>query len=321
MSESRLITTNPTKINKPAPLRVSASQVKKYIECPQRWVSAYIHKVREPTTLPLVFGTIFHWAVEYYLVSKGRVCLTLDELRKEYIKDVLLPNREHLSESIFARDLEQLVTMGLQDGGYDTILRLMHNSEAKLRSWIRSDSVCVEEEITGTIIEGVTYTGAIDLYNIHHESKTIYIMDHKTSSAVKWLETKETIVKNFQLGWYAYHLRIKLKALIDDGYRFVVGHFQYLKTGSNEVRSVISVMTNEHIDAIWSQVVEASRGMLKLKSLYEENPSTDAEIYTDRKVELNKQSCRIYGGCKINKYCFKGMNVAGIKKHVSDGGK
>lgn len=46
-------------------MKLSHAQIKIYLDCPRKWRLRYIDKIREPLTLPMLFGSCFHKAIEY----------------------------------------------------------------------------------------------------------------------------------------------------------------------------------------------------------------------------------------------------------------
>lgn len=292
-------------------IRVSASQVKTFGECPTKWYLGKILGLREPSTPAQMFGSCFHYAVEAFIKRKGKVFQSYDEVKAWHLAE-LKDVAELEGNAVDPREEEKIIATKCTDQHYVIITTLLNNARQKLTLWL-SDDVEIELEINGRIFGddnyGATYLGYIDMRLINHDKKQIIVFDHKTFGSPAYNETVNTLPTNIQLCLYSH------KSLEQyPGYTVIIGHIQYAKKPPHMVDSVYTPISPEQIAAGMRIYEDSSRAMLLIKSECGEDWSKSKDF-----VEKCPGSCESYGGCGMKPVCHQGMEPAELKK-VFEGG-
>ena len=280
-------------------MRVSASQIKSFVTCPSMWYWNSIQKIRPPETKPLIFGSAFHIAVEFYLQAKGKIPADFESLKQNYRHFCLRIKEKDMDETTHNREINDLKALEITTTEYSLIKRLLQNAKDKLNTWMTHPGVALEMAISGEFpyVEGVTYSGFIDLLLVDEKNGRVFIFDHKTTSSFDYCETEQTLKDNIQLMLYASYISKKYPKM-----SIVVGHIQYNKKTA-QVQSVKAVITKDDIERKLKSLSEPVGQMLDIWSKYRDLPE---EAKTD--VRRETSNCKLYAtktnpGCAYQGIC------------------
>lgn len=140
-------------------------------------------------------------------------------------------------------------------------------------------------------LAGIDVTGRIDVVNLAGNEPEV--LDHKTTSDMKYAKTAKDLAENPQMNMYAKFLRHWLEARkVAAPTEVRVTHVVYLTKGKPKSKRTSTVLTNQHVDEQWAyleSVVEQMR--------------VDAVKTTPTEVDPNESSCFKYGGCYFRSRC------------------
>lgn len=111
------------------------------------------------------------------------------------------------------------------------------------------------------------------------------IEDHKSTSAMKWAETEESLADNTQLLVYA-------KVIHPDADWVTLRHNVFCKNPVSIKRVEVTV-NRERIDKEWEEVSQAALAMSALR-----------EVRDIDKVTPNPKECSNWGGCPFKVHCY-----------------
>jgi len=187
---------------------ISFSQFSMYEQCPHKWALQYRdgHKKTE-VSIHMTFGTALHEVLQEYLTimyeeSKAAtdrvdwVSKFEETLRKQYRTDYEKNNKEHFSD---AEQLREFFDDGVN------IIEYFHKQKGKYFSkrgwWIVGCEIPLQLT-PNPVFKNVIYRGFLDVVMYNETTKTIKIIDIKTSTRGWKDKEKSDEVKNMQLILY-----------------------------------------------------------------------------------------------------------------------
>jgi hypothetical protein len=258
-------------------IRISASQLRTHLSCKRKWYHEKVMKLPVRKSGAQTFGTVLHAVCERYLLADDR---GYDENGEpvdlyppgwEYSLDwngepdgVLTPEEQ--------ATVRTLVAKGIEEGVLE-----------------RQKGRSIEHRFEIEVIPGVTLLGFIDVLNPHR------IEDHKTTSNMRYAESKNSLGKNLQMLVYAYYAITQMEEMPKT---FWLRHNIYCKQANNlRVRKVEVEVDTADVIAHWNDVVvPAAKEMLRLKTEGIENPLEDLP-------NPPVDTCNAYGGCPFLRIC------------------
>lgn len=272
-------------------LTVSPTQIEAKRRCKRLWWFSHVRKLPQPPGKPQVFGTVLHAVAERYLRA--------DDLGRNEKGDPvdLYPTGWHLAVNRFNGEPEGEITDAEQAQVKKLITAAIENGVLERRpdrgiERSFSESILAVEEV-GTAVKIV---GFIDLEHIGE------IQDHKTTVAMKWAKTPESLRSNVQMLIYAkQHLEFLKERGAALPAEINLRHNYYCKDWKKpEVRKVEVRVTVAEIEAEWKRVLEDAREMVILKDTIEDGLS---EIPDPDMTHENP--CMAFGGCAYRRICSK----------------
>ena len=218
-------------------MRLSASQVQTYVDCPRKWAWRYVEGVEDTPSPAAELGKSVHAELEKYL-SGGEIDFTTE------------------AGYIAAAGLEHLPKPG-------------------------APGLLIEQEFHFEGPLGHSYLGYKDL------EQPGAVIDHKTTSDLKWQKTSEDLKKDIQATLYAVDYFRKYPEEIDVELRWV-----YYQTRNTRKSAVTRLRVYQ--PEIWQRFLEIEQiaEQMELAS-------------TKRALELppNTNHCSAYGGCPHQGRC------------------
>jgi len=129
--------------------------------------------------------------------------------------------------------------------------------------------------------------GYIDILDLSDPKQPV-VIDHKTTSSWNWAKTSEQLRNDPQMIAYAQHALYECSAADT----VEVSHIQYRTKGAPDARRVSAVLSREHVEQHWAELVELAAEMKKA-SLLE----------SVEEAEPNYSSCGAFGGCPYADTC------------------
>jgi hypothetical protein len=209
-------------------LKVSASQIQSFLNCPMFW---YLNKVKGlPTkvTPALFYGKKFHSCVErsYELIDNG---VDLKKLKPQL-----------LQENKFEPEHIDMVMVGWNKN-------ILNNPKRKF----------IEKSIKIKIGDYAIMRGFIDFYNVN-ESR---VEDHKTIGDWKYALTQEDLKNNLQLMIYCYWVFKRLPKKD----KLKVRHNQFFKLDPSQSQFIEDIVTRDYVETYWENNIEnTTKKMLEL---------------------------------------------------------
>jgi hypothetical protein len=172
----------------------------------------------------------------------------------------------------------------------DTEEGMIANSGIALLQTCKQAQIYVEQSLDEypTLIDGVKFKGFIDCLIIHDDF--IEILDHKTTSAKKYMKTEFELAQNVQLTIYALHVMQKYPH-ID---RFRLSHVYYLTKAPYKAHKVFVDITKQEIQSFFDDHVKDS--CLSMVKAYEQSIE-DMPKNNDYCFSYG-QRCPFYSSCK-----------------------
>lgn len=239
-------------------MRVSVSQIETFQSCPTKWWRDKVLK-EGPSGTQNTFGTVFHACAER--VVKG--------------KDPFPEGWESAIDRFSGK------VTGTLSNNDQALIRFLIKAGTLAGLFATGCDASVEHEFSVDLCEGVTLWGFIDLV------EPGIITDHKTTSAMKWAETEETLSDNLQLLAYA-----KVTQQLDQDVK--LRHNVFCKTPPSVKRVEVTVK-GERIDQEWAKMQAIGLQMKALK-----------EVSDPALVPKNEHECNNWGGCPFKAKCFPG---------------
>lgn len=201
-------------------MRLSATQIDTYQQCPRKWAWRYVEKVKPPKHPKTQLGGRCHEVLEGWL--EARTPLDLDETVQLEIKGKL--------KTYYPGRIVQPALVHLPPPS----------------AWLN-----VEEEIRMTI-DGIEFIGYVDLAWQDAASKYI-IQDHKTCSSFKWMQEKD-LRTDTQATIYAAH-RMAQRGLSEVSLKWV-----YMKTeGRPAARPLEQIVTRKSVEKPLHNIVQIGK--------------------------------------------------------------
>jgi hypothetical protein len=230
---------------------VSPSQIETWLGCQRDWYFVYPMGFRKPPTASTLLGTGCH------TVSENVILETLDADGRV----------EDLSVRRDGKD------------GHRAIVRPALSTLLDLRERVRAGTGRVELSMKRKLRNGLDLIGRIDFIDIADEP---LVVDHKTSSDLKYAKTEEELRTNIQMLAYAYEA-VCLKPLAQ-GVR--VAHNVMLTRGAPTARYTDVVIPRQEIHAGWTRIQDISDKMIETSKL-----ASPAD------VPPTESACNNFGGC------------------------
>ena len=260
---------------------ISATQIDTYLRCPRAWAWPYVAgkpKIQSPAT---ELGSETHRLIEVW----------------ERTAEPPVPSR--LWRNSQGKDLYPgKVALGM----IDTLLKQGINPKILIEcgGLVEYEFNLVNDLNKNPIIEGVTLTGKIDLtfqsYEKHEGSnvpvKTLYIVDHKTSSDPKeWGKSEESLVKDTQ------------KILYSFAAWYLLGHAAYIIFALNygSTKSEYSKNYFVQVKTSYEQVLKDFHDKLKPAIIEMRNIKTAKPNPLD--LSCNPEACGMFRGCPYISDC------------------
>lgn len=300
-------------------LWISATQDETWNRCPRQWWFQYPQKVPTLSKTNFDFGTILHEVCERYMLADdlGRVPEThLDdcpaglggdcECLQEWNDGVLKGQRSGAPVELFPDGWDQVTdrlgVRHLSDMQKALIRKLISKAieEGVLK---RTKGRRIEHRILRPLIPGVHFVGKVDVLLPDG------VEDHKSTSAMRWSQTPESLRESLQMLDYAHEV---LDA--NPGLETVkLAHNTFCKDPQAPVvRRIDSSVTSTQVIANWHRLKRQASQMQDLALA--EIPDEDWEL-----VEGPRQAdaCQAYGGCPFRPICGKVDTVEQYRRRVT----
>jgi hypothetical protein len=288
---------------------VSVSQHQKRKSCDRAWWFDRVMKLPRMSKQATAFGSITHAVCERYLLANDNMTVP-DKLT--CLGTALEGQRE--GEEV------NLYPPGWASEGGHTLMPADQAIVKKLISMAREDgTLCripggkVEWEFWIKLMPGVWLVGLIDYTNFKE------IQDHKTAKDTRFLESKASLPKNFQLGTYLYavnehRMSLGLEPLVEA----TVKHNQLVRGKPKKgrypaevasVRQTEATMDSDFAIKCIEELRESSEIMLELRARKVEN-------WTDIEGPNEPDACSAYGGCSFADVCMHRETTDGYRARV-----
>ena len=207
-------------------MRLSATQIDAYMQCPRKWGWRYIEKVKPPKHPKTQLGGRCHEVLEGWL--QARTPLDLDETMQLEIKGKL--------KTYYPGRIVQPALVHLPPPS----------------AWLN-----VEEEIV-LAIDGIEFIGYVDLAWQDAAGRYI-IQDHKTCSSFKWMQEKD-LRTDTQAVLYSTH-RMAQRHINEVSLKWV-----YMKTeGRPAARPLEQIVTRESVEKPLHNIVQIGKLLVEHK--------------------------------------------------------
>jgi hypothetical protein len=199
-------------------LKVSASQIQSFQNCPNFWFINKIQGHQTKVTPALAYGSKFHSCLEksYELLEEG---LDISNLGKHLRK-----------EKKYGEDHIEMACVGWDKG-------ILTNPKKKF----------IEKEIKVPVGGIGLMRGFIDFYNVSKNR----IEDHKTIGDWKWAVKREELKENLQLMIYCYWAMSKLP----NKEEIVIRHNQFFKKDPTQSQFIEDVVSRDYVYEYWEENV------------------------------------------------------------------
>lgn len=179
----------------PEPRRVSYSQYSVWATCPHQWKLKYVDKLKEPSSIHLIFGTAIHEAIQQWLTLRFKDDFKAKIFDMEGVfKDKLLS----LFQEEVKKDTDGTPTYlcdkpTLKEFYADGVEILKHVRKHKDQFFPNKGYELIGCEIPLEVMlhKGVQFIGYIDIVTQHKKSGEIFIYDLKTSKKGWFYEKKD----------------------------------------------------------------------------------------------------------------------------------
>lgn len=259
---------------------VSPSQIETFLRCPRLW---WFTKVCGMKTLDKGyghFGTVLHGVVERWIEADGgRDPTTGDRVN-------LFPDGWHIARNKFTNEVDGI--LGIDD--QRQIKRVVR--EAIEKGYVmRWPGAKLEHRMKRQVIPGITTHAYIDVLLPNG------ILDHKSTSDMKWAKSRAGISHDIQLLFYAREV-IERDPDLD---RIRIGHIYYAKkpTGK-QTKLVETYIDQDDIFSWWDLIRNTVRAMQEIHALTPNEPWNEVQG-----PENTAKACNAYGGCDFRTICAR----------------
>lgn len=234
--------------------RVSPSQINSYNDCPRLWWYQSVLGLETPQRASAALGEAVHAQLEAYM-DKGT-----------------LPDESTEAGSIAASGISLLP----EPETCWTELK-MHDDDIHFR-W------------PPVVLSGIPVSGYIDLCDITVTPPLV--LDHKTTSDLKWAKTEEELLCDPQMILYGSFVLGACDKQDIPTEEVETGHVVYLTRGARRARKTTVVLTREHL-AREREKLEVTVDKMKVLAL----------VRSPDEVPGEPNSCNNYGGCHFRDKC------------------
>lgn len=148
---------------------------------------------------------------------------------------------------------------------------------------LRALSPLVETKMQRPLRNGLTFIGRIDLLALEPR----LVVDHKTTSDLKYAKSEEELRSDVQMLSYAYEVYCR-----NPGPEVRVAHNVLLTRGAPTTRYTETTVSAAQILAGWSRIQDVTDEMLVV-----------ARVETPADVSEDRSQCEKYGGCAFKDQC------------------
>lgn len=234
--------------------RVSPSQINSYNDCPRLWWYQSVLGLETPQRPSAALGEAVHAQLEAYM-DKGT-----------------LPDESTEAGSIAASGISLLP----EPETCWTELK-MHDDDIHFR-W------------PPVVLSGIPVSGYIDLCDITVTPPLV--LDHKTTSDLKWAKTEEELLCDPQMILYGSFVLGACDKQDIPTEEVETGHVVYLTRGARRARKTTVVLTREHLSRE-REKLEVTVDKMKVLAL----------VRSPDEVPGEPNSCNNYGGCHFRDKC------------------
>jgi hypothetical protein len=249
---------------------VSPSQIETWLGCNRQWYWQYPMGIKSPPTASTLLGSACHTIAEDFIQEQNGEDLSVKRDGKDHYRAVVRPAMATL------RMLGDLHKSGL---GH------------------------VERSMKRKLRNGLDLIGRIDFLSLP-ETDNPLVVDHKTSSNLKYAKTEEEMATNIQMLAYAYEA-VCLKPLAK-GVR--VAHNVMLTRGAPAARYTDVFIPTKDIHAGWTLIQNISDQMIET-----------SKIASPADVPPNLSACDRFGGCFHRDRCAAIKNAQNPNASPYDG--
>jgi len=186
------------------------------------------------------------------------------------------------------------------------LVNMVENAKPFLDEYKGQSAIIIEKEITGTMCEGITYLGYIDIWN----PQTKEVTDLKTGNPDFFL-TEHQLPNDLQLNIYAHHQFNEDTTLLDPS-SITLTHLQQPTKAPFRTTKISAPVDNSKFHRIWDSAVETAKDMKSVKDNVDDLPWEDI----DKVLHKEKSACGKYGGCPYRSVCWEGINPEYLKKEL-----
>jgi CRISPR/Cas system-associated exonuclease Cas4 (RecB family) len=192
----------------------------------------------------------------------------------------------------------------LESGDSSVLHVVARPAQAKLDE-LRALSPLVETKMQRALRNGLTFIGRIDLLALQQR----LVVDHKTTSDLKYAKSEEELQQDVQMLSYAYEVYCR-----NPGPEVRVAHNVLLTRGLPTTRYTETTVSAPQILAGWSRIQDVTDEMLEV-----------AQVATPADVKEERSQCEKYGGCAFKEQCksiwfAKGERTRSPYDTISDSG-
>ena len=245
---------------------ISASQLSRFSECRRAWWFQHIMGLPTKQKPSAALGEAVHTVLERYL------------------DDGVLPDTSTQAGRIAAPGLQYLPKPGT------VFTEVPMGSRGRGNAEVDEDSLPVPGGMPRLVVAGMPVNGFIDVLDLSGEHPVV--LDHKSSSDLKWAKTQEDLMEDPQMVLYGTYALDVFSAMGLEAETVEAGHIVYLTKGAPAARKTTVALTRAHL----------ASERKKMEKTVEEMKVT-AQARTPASVEGEASVCDKYGGCDFRDKC------------------
>lgn len=232
--------------------------------CPRRWFYRYVERLPEPSTKAQEIGTQIHSQLEHYLKTGEDV---LGKHARAGLQFLPKPGRDLLIEEPFSPQ-RPLVASGVPLTGFIDVVNP------------RGEYVTPEGEV------------------MSDPPGTVEVVDHKTTSDLKWAKAGKDLPKTVQMAGYAEWASRAFSAK-----HVRLSHIYYQTRGAFAAQKVSTLVPLATIKERWYEVESTVEEM-----------KTAAKADSAGELEANHSACTTFGGCPFRNNCSSFQSQSPIER-------
>ena len=245
---------------------ISASQLSRFTECNRAWWFQYIMGLPTKQKASAALGEAVHTVLEAYL------------------DDGALPDTSTQAGRIAAAGLSLLPKPGT------VFTEVPMGSRGRGNAEVDEDSLPVPGGMPRLVVAGMPVNGFIDVLDLSGEHPVV--LDHKTTSDIKWAKTQEDLLEDPQMVLYGTYALDVFRTMGLETETVEAGHIVYLTKGAPMARKTTVTLSRAHLAAERKKVEQTVEAMKKT-----------AAHRTPAAVEGEASVCDKYGGCDFRDKC------------------